>query len=190
MADMHRREFVALLGLAGVSGLNPLSSEFSLRREMKELLKSALYFLKPTFDLPEGGHNISVETALNSRCTSDYDENPEEFHWGMFDGKKKLSSEQIESVLSLARIPRFTDQRAEIRSERNILIFVVGNQVSGIMRDWMMVESGMQQQAVALICAALGVGMVFRNMGKDGTSISDTDYGTIKIRLGITNATR
>ena len=184
MVDMHRRRFLAMLGFAGMSALNPLSSQFSLARKVKELFKSVLYFLKPTFDPPGEGNNISVETALNSRCTSDYDGNPEKFHWGMFDSKKKLSSEQIGNIISLAKIPRFTDQRVEIRSERNILTFIVENHASDIMRDWMMVESGMQQQAVGLVCATLGVGMVFRNIGKDGASLSDTDYGTINIKLG------
>jgi len=184
MVDMHRREFLTLLGFAGMSTLNLLPSQFSLKREMKKVLKSVFYFLKPTFDLPEEADNISVETALNSRCTSDYDRNPEKYHWGMFDMTKKLSGEQIETLISLAEIPRFTNERVEIRSERNILTFLVENQVSGTMRDWMMVESGMQQQAVGLICSALGVGMVFRNLGKNGSSLSNSEYATINIELG------
>jgi len=183
VADMHRRQFLTLLGLAGMSTLNLLPPQFSLGREMKKLLKSVLYFLKPTFDLPEEGDNISVETALNSRCTSDYEGNPEKYHWGMFDRTKKLSSEQIKNIISLAKIPRFSEKKVEIQTERNILTFMVENHVSGIIRDWMMVESGMQQQAVGLVCAALGVGILFRNLGKDGTPISDTDYGSIKIKL-------
>lgn len=183
MVGMYRRNFLALLGFSGMNVLNLLSLEFSFVREMKELIKSVLYFQKPTFDLPEEGKNISVETAFNSRCTSDYDGNPEKFHWGMFDRTKKLSSEQIQNIISLAKIPRFSNKRVEIRSERNILTFIVENSVSGVMRDCMMVESGMQQQAVVLVCAAIGVGILFRNLGKDGTSISDTDYGAIRIRL-------
>lgn len=184
MVDMHRRKFLTLLGFAGMTTLNLFPLQFSLVTEMKELLKSVFYFFKPTFDPPGEGDNIPVETALNSRCTSDYDGNPEKFHWGMFDRKKKLSTEQVKRTISLAKIPRFTDQKVQIRSERNILTFIVENHASDIMRDWMMVESGMQQQAVGLVCATLGVGMVFRNIGKDGKSISDTNYGTINIKLG------
>ncbi len=120
MVDMYRRRFLTLLGFAGMSALNPLSSQSSLGREMRKPLKSVFDFLKPSFDLPEEGDNISVEMALNSRCTSDYDGNPEKFHWGMFDRKKKLSSEQIKKIISLAKIPRFTRQKAAIRSNCNI----------------------------------------------------------------------
>lgn len=160
-----------------------LFTQFPITRKTKDVLKSVLHFFKPPFDLPEEGENTSVETALNSRCTSDYDGNPEKFHWGMFDKAKKLSDEQTEKIIALAKIPRFTDQKVEIQRERNMLTFAVDNHVSGILRDWMMVESGMQQQAVGMVCAALGVGMVFRNLGKDGTPISGTEYASINIRL-------
>lgn len=169
------------LGVIGAMSL--LFSLSSHKRKTKGILKSALHFLRPDFDLPEEGESISVETVLNSRCTSDYDGNPERFHWGMFDRTKKLRTEQIQNIISLAKIPRFTHKKVTIQSERDTLAFIVENHVSGIVRDWTMVESGMQQQAVGLVCAALGVGMIFKNIGKDGTSFSDTDYGTINIRL-------
>ncbi len=35
--------------------------------------------------LPEEGRLTFVELALNSRCTSDYDDNSHRFHWGLFD---------------------------------------------------------------------------------------------------------
>jgi hypothetical protein len=41
----------------------------------------------------------------------------------------------------------------------------------------------MQQQAVGLVCAALGVGMVFKGLGKEGATVSATDYATVKIEL-------
>lgn len=133
--------------------------------------------------LPDEGKTISVEMALNSRCNSDSDGNPKRFHWGMFDTEKKLSDAQIERIIHLARIPRFTDRRVEIQSERNMLTFVIDNRASGLLRDRMMVESGMQQQAIGLICAAMGAGMVFNSLGDDGAAISGTDYATIKIKL-------
>ena len=133
--------------------------------------------------LPPQGETISVEMALNSRCNSDYDENPKKFHWGMFDRTNKLSDEQIKTITGLARIPRFTDGRIEVQSERNMLTFVIDHHASGLLRDWMMVESGMQQQAIGLVCAALGVGMVFRGLGYAGTTISNKDYATVKVKL-------
>lgn len=133
--------------------------------------------------LPSNGETISVEMALNSRCTSDYDEDPKNFHWGMFDRRKKLSREQVKRIIDLAKSPRFTSKRIEIKADGNMLTCAVDNNISGIQRDWVMVESGMQQQAIGLACAALGVGMVFRNLGKDGTALSESEYGTVKIRL-------
>jgi len=134
-------------------------------------------------ELADEGESISVEMALNSRCTSDYDENPKNFHWGMFDKTKKLADEQIEKIVQLSKIPRFTNIQVGIQAKANILTFVVNDRASAIQRDWAMVESGMQQQAAGLICAALGVGMVFRNQGKDGTALSDTDFATVKFKL-------
>ncbi|MBW2011650.1 MAG: hypothetical protein JRI32_08445, partial [Deltaproteobacteria bacterium] len=134
-------------------------------------------------ELPPEGPAISVETALNSRCTSDYNEAPEIFHWGMFDKTKKLSTEQISKVKDLVKIPRFTNHRLDVQIKGNILTFIFDNHVSGIQRDWLMIESGMQQQAVGLICVALGIGMVFKNLGKDGTTISEAEHGTVKIKL-------
>jgi len=134
-------------------------------------------------ELSPEGKSTSVETALNSRCTSDYDGNQRKFHWGMFDRTKKLSDKQVKEIISLAKIPRFTDQRVEIQFNSNMLTFVVENNTSGTVGDWLMVESGMQQQSVGLVCAALGAGMVLKNLGKDGALISATDYATIKVKL-------
>ena len=134
-------------------------------------------------ELPAEGKTISVETALNSRCTSDYDENPKKFHWGMFDRKKKLSQDQIKSIIDAAQIPRFTDRRVEIQVEDNLLTFIVDNQATGILKDWVMIESGMQQQAVGLVCSALGAGMLFKGIGDDGKEISKTELATVRMKL-------
>lgn len=133
--------------------------------------------------LPPDGETTSVEMALNSRCSSDYDGNPRKFHWGMFDVTKKLSDKQIARVVSLSRIPRFTDERVEIQSSRSLLTFIVENKVPEIIKNHMMVESGMQQQSVGLACSALGVGNAIKNLGKDGTRISCDDYATVKMKL-------
>ncbi|MBW2123571.1 MAG: hypothetical protein JRH07_17260, partial [Deltaproteobacteria bacterium] len=134
-------------------------------------------------ELPDEGRTVSIEKALNSRCTSDYDEDPRNFHWGMFDRMKRLSEDQVHSVVELARIPRFTALDVGIRAKEGLLTFVIDNHASGIERDWAMIESGMQHQAVGLVCAALGVGMAFRNLGKDGKTLSDGVHATVNIQL-------
>ena len=133
--------------------------------------------------LPEEGRNVSVETALNSRCSSDSDGNPFKFHWGMFERAKKLSDKQINKVISFAAIPRFTEFALEVKLASNILTFSVDNKVAGIYRDWVMVESGMQQQAIGLICAALGISNVLQSLGDDGRRLSETEWGIIRMKL-------
>jgi hypothetical protein len=134
-------------------------------------------------ELPDEGSTIPVETALNSRCSSDDDGNPRKFHWGMFDRTKKLSEGQIRRVVDLAKIPRLTDGKLEIRVEHNVLTFLVDNHATDIQKEKLMVESGMQQQAVGLFCSALGVGMVMKNLGRDGMRLSEDDHATVQIRL-------
>lgn len=154
-----------MLGL-GIMAIFSIESSFIRRLyyKMEDLFKPSVK-LPPDSkrleaELPPEGEAVSIEMALNSRCTSDYDENPKRFHWGMFDGSRRLSETQIKRIIHLAKIPRFTGRKVEIQYEPNILTFVIDNHASGLARHWMMVESGMQQQAIALVCAALGVGML------------------------------
>lgn len=139
--------------------------------------------LRDEAELPQEGPTTSVEVALNSRCSSDYDGNPRKSHWGMFDRTRKLSEEQIGEIIDLARIPRLTDGKIGVRREHNMLTFLTDNRATDILKERMMVESGMQQQAVGLICSALGVGAVIKNLGKDGLPVSEDEYATVRIRL-------
>ena len=191
---MVRRTFLKLIGILGfgfimIFSIFFIESSFTKRLyyKIQNLFKSPIKLPpdseRSEIELPLKGETISVEMALNSRCTSDYDGNPKRFHWGMFDRTKKVSDAQIEKIIHLARIPRFTDRGIEIQSERNMLTFVIDNHASGLLREWMMVESGMQQQAIGLVCAALGVGMVFRSLGDYGLAISDTNYANTRVKL-------
>lgn len=135
------------------------------------------------YNFPENGYLTSVEMALNSRCTSDYNGNPKKFHWGMFDPDKKLTQSQAQEIIRLSKVPRFTDHRLETQTNNNLITFIIDNKVEGIERDWLMIESGMQQQATGLVCAALGAGMVFKNMGQDGTKLSEADHANVKIKV-------
>jgi hypothetical protein len=133
--------------------------------------------------LPSEGTEIPLETALNSRCTSDSDGDPKVFHWGMFDLFTKLRPEDIQKIVDGARIPTVTGRAAEVLVSGNELTFRIEKASSAIQKDWLMVASGMQQQAVCLACAALGAGMIFRNMGKDGTETSDGHIATVKMHV-------
>jgi hypothetical protein len=132
---------------------------------------------------PSGGAEVSVEMALNSRCSSDYDGNPRKFHWGMFEETKTLSVEQIGKIIELATIPRFTHVEIRIISDGNSLFFLIDDLPTGKEKDWVMVECGMQQQAVGLICSAFGVGMAIKSLGKDGICVSESEYAAVKARI-------
>jgi hypothetical protein len=133
--------------------------------------------------LPVGGDQVSVELALNSRCTSDYDDDPNLFHWGMFDKQHKLSEAQLKAINSMLKIPHLTSNHLDIIRQKNTFTFIIGNQTAGAEKEWLMVESGMQQQALCLICASLGVGVIFKNMGMNGTPQSDGSRGLIRMKL-------
>ncbi len=133
--------------------------------------------------LPEGGAAISLETALNSRCTSDKDGDPKVFHWGMFDLIKRLRQEDIRHIVESAMLPNITGKGADILVSGNELTFRVEGASRGFNRDRLMVESGMQQQAVCLACAALGAGMVFHGMGTEGTKTSDGHIATVRMEI-------
>lgn len=134
--------------------------------------------------LPEGGENTSVETALNSRCSSDYDDKPEISHWGMFDRSARLSEQDVRRIIEYSDIRRLTDRKLEIRAQDSQLFFLADAEATGPARDRLMVESGMQQQAVSLVCAALGVGSLILNLGLNGKLISERDFATVRIQLG------
>ncbi len=181
MYKMRRRTFIAFGLIAGIGGI------FSVvygKSGIKGVLRKIHRWTLPDFRVAEGGEDVSVEKVLNSRCNSDWDGDPYTFHWGMFDTTRNLPGEIVEKVIQLARVPRFTDREINILEDSHTLSFVVPNEPDNEIMDLLMLESGMQQQAVGLVCAALGVGMVFDNRGKDGVLLSDTEFETTKIRLG------
>jgi hypothetical protein len=133
---------------------------YRLEHVLKPSIGRAPLGLREEARLPAEGATVSVETALNSRCSSDYDGNRRRFHWGVFDRARTLSQEQVAEAVALAQIPRFTGGRIAIDCDGNMLTFWMDNHAKGVEREWLMVESGMQQQSVGLVCSALGIGMV------------------------------
>jgi hypothetical protein len=190
---MIRRKFLGIISLTivGVGAMAIFSFKSSFLRKIFYKIQNRINppsEPKPDSEraeasLPREGVAVSVEMALNSRCTSDYDDNPKNFHWGMFDKTKKLTQAQVEQIITHARIPRFTDASIEIKNEKNMLTFTIDNHVTQLVRDWAMVESGMQQQALGLVCAALGSGYVFSAFGEEGKSISEDKFATVRIKL-------
>jgi hypothetical protein len=132
---------------------------------------------------PAGGDSISTETALNSRCMSDSDGDPYQFHWGMFSQSRKLAYSVIEELAADIRLPRFTKYSIVLKVRQNMVEFLADNSVTGADRAWLMVESGMQQQALCLLCAARGIGMVFKSSGNDGHALSEDVLQVVQAQL-------
>lgn len=188
---MTKREFLAIAtgGACLLAGSLLLErAQFpTLYRKMKGRLRRDHGPARPLSrrfaELPPYGERVSVELALNSRCSSDYDGDPEVFHWGMFDGAAELSSDHISRIARLAGRCRLSHAGAGVEAANNVLTFFVDKKVGGNARQPCMIVSGMQQQAVSLACAALGVGMMFNNLGPDGREVSSGKLATVQMLL-------
>jgi hypothetical protein len=186
-----RRRFLNLTGAAGAAAALAMGVDCTTAKELFNRLRSRFSrpeaappeHLRTLARLPPEGPSVPLETALNSRCTSDDDGRCELFHWGLFDTQSRLSPEQIAQVVGLVRVPRFTDRPVGLTAQGNILTFTVERGADETLMTWLMIESGMQQQALCLICAALGVGMVFENLGPKGRPLSEREHGCVRVRL-------
>ncbi len=111
---------------------------------------------------------ISIETVLNSRCSSDFDGDPKKNHWGSFINRKP-PEKVIDRILRCCQIPRFSDGDLITRFEGDHLFLGVEKTKNPAKERILHIESGMQHEAVHLACAALGVGTCIHNMGINGT---------------------
>lgn len=127
----------------------------------------------------------SVEKALNSRCSSDNDGNPMVFHWGMYDLDTHIPPEYIGAIEQGLQIPRFTNKELRVDLDVRPIMLSMPNSIKGIEREWLHIESGMQHQAVHLVCAALGMGTCIRNLGTEGTLQRSGLLGTVKMELNM-----
>lgn len=188
---MKRRYILKLIGIGSLIllgttfFLDQMGIRIFLRKVRGKLKKTPgpLPEKRAVQPLPAEGTRISIEKAINSRCCSDNDDNPEVFHWGMFDRLNRLSEDQIQMVVDYSRIPIFNEKYPFIKTNNDLLSFVLNPSDLLDANDQNQIKSGIQQQCISLICAALGVGMVFRNQGKDGRYISGDEFRAIKIKL-------
>ncbi len=139
---------------------------------------------RPYASFPEGGNGISVETALNSRCTSDHWDDHESSHWGILDQSVRFTDHDMHRIIKYAKIRRFTPYRLEIQRVRDRCFFTADPQPAKREKEWLMVESGMQQQAVLLTCAALGVGALMQDLGPDGKLLPNGERAIMSLKIG------
>lgn len=185
---MSRRLFIYITGMLALialaTNLSPvleiirrIQGKFIKAQELPPINQRIKTQLNPQ------GETVSVELALNSRCTSDYNGNQKIFHWGLFDPEKKVVADDIQHLIDRVHIPRFTDGLLKIKAEENMLYFQMADETDELKRSWMMIESGMQQQVVCLLCAAFGIGMVFKSLGDNGAKASDSIHSNTRIKL-------
>jgi len=128
-------------------------------------------------------HDISVETALNSRCAGDADGDQARYHWGLYDVDADIPPEVFNALGRGVQIPRFTYYPLDVNLEDIPVVFAMSAEAAGWDRKRLHVESGMQQQAFHLVCAAFGVGTCVLNMGIEGKQLSESQWGTVRMDL-------
>lgn len=132
---------------------------------------------------PAVASETSVEAALNSRCSSDSDRDSTVGHWGMYDEDQPVPSEVIQALERGIQIARFTYFPLDANFDERPVVLGMSNEAAGLDREWLHIESGMQQQAFHLVCAALGVGTCIYNLGTEGKSLNANLWGNV--RMGI-----
>ncbi len=116
---------------------------------------------------------VSIEKVLNSRCSCDFDHDPQKNHWGTFIKGKSPPGRTTERVLRSCRIPQFSNGKLSLWFQDGYLFlgFVKTNDLYET--RLLHIESGMQQEAVYLACTALGLGTCIHNLGINGTEYVD-----------------
>lgn len=115
---------------------------------------------------------VSIEKVLNSRCSSGFDVGPKKRHWGTFINRHP-SKKIIDRTLRCCNMPRFSKGKLLhwFKDEYLFLGFEKPNEP--YTERVLHIESGMQQEAVYLACAAQGVGTCIHNQGINGTEYGE-----------------
>ncbi len=116
---------------------------------------------------------ISVEKVLNSRCSSDFDGDPKENHWGTFVKDKQPNHKTMRRLLRCCSVPQYSDGKLLLWLEEKYLFLGFGKTNDPSKARALHIESGMQQEAVYLACTSLGLGTCIHNLGIDGTQHED-----------------
>ncbi len=133
--------------------------------------------------LPAEAGPISVETALNSRCTSDHDQDQKVFHWGLFDPQRRLTDDDVGRIVQRSLLPRVAAEGIRIEQDGRRLAFLVDEVPEDQHRRRRMIEAGMLQQSVCLTCAAAGAGMIFESQGIHGRRLSGSRRNIMEFEI-------
>jgi hypothetical protein len=115
---------------------------------------------------------VSIEKVLNSRCSGGFDFGTKKSHWGTFIDQRP-PKKIINRILRCCNIPRFSNGKLLhcFKDEYLFLGFEKSN--DPYMERVLHIESGMQQEAVYLACAAHGIGTCIHNQGINGTEYGE-----------------
>jgi hypothetical protein len=115
---------------------------------------------------------ISIEKVLNSRCSSDLDNIAIKSHWGTLINQRP-PEKAIDQILRCCNIPRFSDGKLAQWFENGNFFLGFERPKNQHEEQLLHVESGMQQEAVYIACAALGIGTCIHNEGINGTQYGE-----------------
>jgi len=115
---------------------------------------------------------VSIEKVLNSRCSSGFDFENKNSHWGTFINRSP-SKKILNCILRCCNVPRFSGGKLLhwFKDEYLFLGFEKSN--DSYTERLLHIESGMQHEAVHLACAAQGVGTCIKNQGINGTEYGE-----------------
>jgi hypothetical protein len=183
---MDRRSFMkhsgAVIILSQLFGCNDLS--YFIRKMKSRLIKKDNRKpQKSEASLSQGWEEILVNTALNSRCMSDYDDNPTLNHWGMADGSARLSEKQLQLFDATFQFYSLFKGKTGMERSGNMLLFYIDSKSTGTQRDSLIIELGSMIQNASLIAAAMGIGIVCNNRGENGAIASNGKWGMLSFCL-------
>jgi len=115
---------------------------------------------------------VSIEKVLNSRCSSQFGVDCRKSHWGTFIHRRP-SKKIINRVLRCRNIPRFSSGKLVQWFTNGYLFLGFEKPKDPNAEQVLHIESGMQQEAAYLACAAQGVGTCIHNQGINGTEYGE-----------------
>lgn len=110
---------------------------------------------------------VSIEKVLNSRCSSDFSTRKKTHFGTLID--KNPPDDVVTHVLDWCNVPRFSVGRLLHWFKDGYLFLGFENPNDLHAQRLLHIESGMQQEAVYLGCAAEGIGTCIDNQGINGT---------------------
>jgi hypothetical protein len=115
---------------------------------------------------------ISVEKVLNSRCSGDLEVGPRKGHWSTLINQRP-SENIINSILNCCDAPRFSSGKLQQWFKDGDLFLGFKKPNDPYTERYLHIESGIQQEAVCLACAAQGIGTCIHNQGINGTEYGE-----------------